>query len=205
MNKIKLLVFLGIVVLSAACGKNYSPDEESYIKEMNEYRMHKDSVMEFTPDSPFNKKGKEHFEPLKYFEVDPEFVFMCKLNLYEKSDTVAIFGTKGDERKAVRYGYFTFKYNNKEYRLNVYESYGKDGSKGYMSWFTDKTTNEESYGVGRYLNINLSPDPEYIYKVDFNLAFNPYCSYSKNYSCAIPTKDDYIDLAITAGEKKFHN
>ena len=70
-------------------------------------------------------------------------------------------------------------------------------------WFTDKTTNKESYGVGRYLRMEVFDDPDYIYEVDFNLAYNPYCAYSVDFSCAVPTKDDYIDLAITAGEKTF--
>ncbi|MGE5437699.1 MAG: DUF1684 domain-containing protein [Syntrophothermus sp.] len=41
-----------------------------------------------------------------------------------------------------------------------------------------------------------------MYTIDFNLAYNPYCAYSLDYSCAIPTKEDNINLAIEAGEKK---
>ncbi|MGE5401501.1 MAG: DUF1684 domain-containing protein, partial [Ignavibacteriales bacterium] len=66
------------------------------------------------------------------------------------------------------------------------------------------TTNDETYGVGRYLDFEKNENPDYVYTIDFNLAYNPYCAYSPNYSCAIPTKDDYVDLAIRAGEKKFH-
>lgn len=48
-------------------------------------------------------------------------------------------------------------------------------------------------------------DPNHVYTIDFNLAYNPYCAYSPNFSCAIPTKEDFITIAINAGEKKFHD
>jgi uncharacterized protein (DUF1684 family) len=142
---------------------------------------------------------------LNYFDVDPEFKFSSRLYDYENKDTVIVLGTRGEERKTVRYGYVIFNYSDKDYKLNVYESSAGNGDKYYSIWFTDKTTNEESYGVGRYLNFDKKEDPEYIYEIDFNKAFNPYCAYSKEYSCAIPTKEDYLDIAVTAGEKKFHD
>ena len=120
------------------------------------------------------------------------------------SFSISIFGTKGEERKAVKVGYVKFNYDVKDYKLNVYEGHTKSGETYNSIWFTDITTNKESYGVGRYLDFELFNNPENIYKIDFNLAYNPYCSYSAKYSCAIPSKEDYLDLAVTAGEKKFH-
>ena len=31
----------------------------------------------------------------------------------------------------------------------------------YSIWFTDKTTGNETYHVGRYLDFELNPDPEF--------------------------------------------
>jgi hypothetical protein len=145
------------------------------------------------------------FHELNYFEVNPEFVFKSKLYEYPEKDTVIIYGTKGEPRETIKYGYVKFNYGGEEYKVNVYESSGSDGTKYYSIWFTDKTTNKESYGVGRYLDFEKQVDPNYIYTIDFNLAYNPYCAYNPNYSCAIPSKEDYIPLEIRAGEKKFHN
>jgi len=50
----------------------------------------------------------------------------------------------------------------------------------------------------------LNPDKNFVYTIDFNLAYNPYCAYSPDYSCAVPSKEDHISLAIEAGEKSFH-
>ncbi len=155
-------------------------------------------------NSPFNHKSKIHFEDLKYYNVDPEFVFKSKLYEYPEKDTLKVFGTKGEERKAVRYGYVKFNYENSAYKLNVYKGFTKDDQEYYSIWFTDKTTGKETYGVGRYLDFELKPDPEYLYSIDFNQAYNPYCAYSPEYSCAVPLKEDHIDMEVKAGEKKFH-
>ncbi len=208
MTNYKLLVtkiFIPILLLSlVSCGDNYTPEEKKYISEIENYRQEKDDYMKNSADSPFNFKGKVHFEPLKYYDPDPEFVFKSKLFEYEDKDTITIFGTKGEERKAVRYGYVNLNYQNNVYKVNVYQGTSKTGETYYSIWFTDKTTNDETYGVGRYVDFEINPDPDFIYTIDFNLAFNPYCAYSPDYSCAIPTKEDYIALAIEAGEKKFH-
>ena len=88
--------------------------------------------------------------------------------------------------------------------MNVYQGQTKNGKKYYSIWFIDNTTGKETYGVGRYLDFELNPDTNFIYTIDLNLAYNPYCSYSAKYSCAVPTKNDYINLAVKAGEKNFH-
>ena len=124
---------------------------------------------------------------------------------YDERKTIPIFGTKGEERSAIRFGYLSFKQDDIDHRLNLYANIGKDSTVYYSIWFTDKRTNIESYGVGRYLSFELESNKDHEYTIDFNNAFNPYCSYSSDYSCAIPAKEDYIDLAISAGEKKYHD
>lgn len=187
-----------------SCGKNYTPEEEAYIKEINELRKLKDEDFKTSLYSPFNQDVKAHYAPLKYFDVDPELKFTSRLFEYGSKDTIKVLGTKGEERKAVRYGYLKFTFDRKEYRVNVYKGWSEDGQEYFSIWFTDKTTGEETYEVGRYLDFELSPSKEFTYTIDFNLAYNPYCAYSATYSCAVPTKDDYLDIGINAGEKKFH-
>ncbi|MEW6701103.1 MAG: DUF1684 domain-containing protein, partial [Bacteroidota bacterium] len=112
---------------------------------------------------------------------------------------------KGEARKSVRFGYLIINYKNQHIKINVYESDTPYGEKYYSIWFTDKTTNKETYGVGRYLDFKKVDDKEFEYTIDFNLAYNPFCAYNSLYSCAIPTKEDYIPIEVRAGEKNFHN
>lgn len=197
-------LILYIVFILYSCGKNYSPEDEQYINSIEAERAEKDSLFGQSSDSPFAGDEKAKFHPLVYYDVKLEFVFKSKLVEYSSKDTVKVFGTKGEERKAVRYGYLKFYDSGAEYNLNLYKGFSKNGDEYYSIWFTDKTTGKETYGVGRYLDFELNSDPEHEYILDFNKAYNPYCAYSARYSCAIPTKEDYIKLAIEAGEKKFH-
>jgi uncharacterized protein (DUF1684 family) len=184
---------------------NYTPEEKEYISSLGVERKEKDDYMKNDPYSPFNQEPKVSFEPLKYYDINPSFVFKSKLYQFDSKDTIIISGTKGEERKVLKYGFVTFTHENKNYKMNVYEGMSKSGQTYHSLWFTDLTTNEETYGVGRYLDFELNSDKDYIYTIDFNKAYNPYCAYSPKYSCAIPTKEDFLSLEIKAGEKKFHH
>lgn len=198
------LLFIGLIFTFYSCGENYSKEEISYIRSIESERAEKNDWMQDDPSSPFKFKEPVEFSELNYYDVDLDYIFKSKLYEYENKDTVTIYGTKGEERKSVRYGYLNLNYQNEVYKVNLYESKLK-GDTYYSIWFTDKTTGKETYGVGRYLNFKVSPDKDYIYTIDFNMAYNPYCAYNKEFSCAVPTKEDYIGFAIKAGEKKFHD
>jgi len=205
MNKIaQAISFVVLLLVACSCIKNYTPEQKAYISGIEKERKVKNISFKNDEDSPFNHKSKIHFEPLKYYDVDPSFVFKSKLYQYPVKDTLKVFGTKGEERKAVRFGYVMFNCDKKDYGINVYKGSTKSGQEYYSISFTDKTTGDETYGVGRYLDFDYNPNPGFIYLIDFNLAYNPYCSYSPEYSCAVPLKEDHIDLAIKAGEKRFH-
>ncbi len=202
---IRVISVLLLIIFFTGCGRNYTPEQKEYISKIEKFRQNKNLEMKNDPASPFNKKGKVEFHDLNYFDPDPDFVFKSKLTEYNPKDTIVIYGTKGEPRKAVRFGYLAFKYENIPYKLNVYQGIIAGGVTYYSIWFTDKTTNKESYGVGRYIDFEKQNDLNYLYEVDFNLSYNPYCAYSPNYSCAIPTKEDFIPIEIKAGEKKFHD
>ena len=206
LNKLKsIFAVILISIFIFGCGKSYSPKTEKYIESINRERAHNDSLMEFAQNSPFNFKSKVEFHKLKYFDVDTNFIFKSKFYTYPKFDTLTIYGTKGEARETVRIGYLNLNYKNSVYKLNVYESKTGNGKIYHGIWFTDKTTNKETYGVGRYIDFKLNADSNYVYKIDFNKAYNPYCAYSPAYSCAIPTKEDFLNFRVTAGEKKFHD
>ncbi len=207
MIKDKLFYFAVILsfVMLYSCGKNYTPDQLKYINELEQYRKEYNDYMKNSSDSPFNYKGKVEFHQLNYYEPNFDFIFKSKLTEFDTKDTVSVYGTKGEERKTVRFGYLGINYENNIHKINVYQGETDDGQVYYSLWFTDKTTNDETYGVGRYLHFDFVNDPKHLYTIDFNYAFNPYCAYSKDYSCAIPRKEDHLNIAIEAGEKNFHD
>jgi len=215
-NKLKLIftsqLLIGVLlILQYGCGKNNDQEEEeiksldsSYVQELLKERAEKDSAFQFEAYSPFVRDPKADFKPLNYYKPNPDFIFHSKLYDYKSKDTVDVFGTRGEIRRVVVEGYLILNYKREEHRINLYKSMSKDGQFYYSIWFTDKTTGNETYGVGRYLDFEKVDDPDHIYTIDFNKAYNPYCAYSSVYTCPIPREEDYLDMKITAGEKRFH-
>ncbi len=206
-SSLKLIYILFVsLLLVAACKENSSdnPEMKKYIDELIKERKEKNYSLQFEIDSPFNRDTTITFKPLNYYEPNPDFIFKSKLIQFDVQDTVSILGTRGESRPAILLGYLELKKDDKVHKINVYKSFSRTGESYYSIWFTDKTTGDETYGVGRYLDFELNEDPDFIYTIDFNRAYNPYCAYSAMFTCPIPRPEDYMDMAIEAGEKNFH-
>ncbi len=175
------------------------------IAEILHGRAEKDAYMRDNPASPFNyEKHPVEFSPLHYFEPDLNWVFESNLTVYAEPEAVTILDTKGRERKGHIYGHLNFTKDGTLHRVRVYRM-ASDDTFYYSISFTDRSTGDSTYEVGRYLNFELSTEPDHVYKLDFNQAYNPYCAYTPAYGCAIPREEDFLDLEITAGEKKWHD
>ncbi|NWG28850.1 MAG: DUF1684 domain-containing protein [Ignavibacteriaceae bacterium] len=203
--RISVMLFLSLLVSEACKEKRVDdPEMKNYIETIIKERKEKDYSFQFDLNSPFNRDTTAKFKPLRYYEPNPDFIFKSKLIRYDVQDTVAILGTRGETRPAILIGYLELRKDDKVHKINVYKSFSRTGEPYYSIWFTDRTTGKETYGVGRYLDFELNDDPEFVYTIDFNRAFNPYCAYSSLFTCPIPRVEDYIDMDIEAGEKNFH-
>lgn len=199
-----LLIPYLLIFISCSENKIESPEMKEYVQSILKVRAEKDSTFLHDPLSPFHRDTSVSFKPLKYYEPNPEFVFKSKLFLYDKQDTVTVLGTRGEIRSVIKLGYVELKKDGKIHKVNIYRAFSRTGEVYHSIWFTDKTTGKETYGVGRYLDFELNPDPDFVYTIDFNKAYNPYCAYTPLFTCPIPREEDYIDMAIEAGEKNFH-
>ena len=56
--------------------------------------------------------------------------------------------------------------------------------------FLDATSGRETYGAGRYLD--LEPEDDGTYALDFNLAYHPYCVYAESYSCPLTPAENRL-------------
>jgi uncharacterized protein (DUF1684 family) len=95
-----------------------------------------------------------------------------------------------------RYGRFTFEVDGQPAELTIFA-----GEHGYFLPFVDALANQETYGAGRY----LEPEPlgGNRFRVDFNLAYNPYCAYNPNWSCPLTPFENRVKVEVRAGEKMF--
>ena len=221
---IQLAFIAGIAAFSfPSCGKkselsHLSPaDSLAVIQDNLAHRALVDSFFRSDPGSPFQLDTSIEYHGIKWFPINPLYRGTSVLHRYERQDTVTVMGTKGEKRKELLYGYFEFAVpdahgNPVTIRLHVYKLTPYDGQRYELyrnqlsTWFTDATTGKETYGVGRYIEIGEEhSDPEHIYTIDLNKAFNPYCAYSPKYSCAIPRQEDHLAIALPVGEMKYHS
>lgn len=66
-------------------------------------------------------------------------------------------------------------------------------------YFRDLTNDHGTYPAGRF--VELTPTEGGKYRVDFNLARNPFCAYSSVYPCPVPWPGNSIASPVEAGEK----
>lgn len=71
-------------------------------------------------------------------------------------------------------------------------------AEGPMFVFRDRTAGE-TYGAGRFLYGQENGDGTIT--LDFNMAFNPPCAFSKHAICPLPPRENILPFRIEAGEK----
>lgn len=157
------------------------------------------AIIVFDPKSPHFAQ----YKPTPAYPVDLAYRFVTPLTPSPKPDTVIILSTRGNERRALRVGWFDLKVGGKRCRIEAHRLLepGVD-EKSVSVFFRDATTGRETYGVGRYVDPELLPDGRWL--VDFNLAYNPACAYSPHYNCPIPSKGNTLGVAIRAGDQDPH-
>jgi uncharacterized protein (DUF1684 family) len=174
---------------------------EAYLEAVASERELKDEAFRRAPWSPIPAESRADFHGLAYWPVDPDMrVSDLELRAYDGSDPVrfAIPTSDGQLRPAERAGVFAFDLGGASRRLTAYRL--ADGSGGALFVpFLDATSGTETYGAGRYLDVEPGPDGRYV--LDFNLAYQPYCAYSPWYSCPLTPEENRLGLRVEAGER----
>ena len=165
-------------------------------------RKEKDYWFRESHESPIPHELRHGFKGLSYYPVDSNLRFGVKLAEYSNQELVRFPTSKGTEQEYFRYGYFEFSVEAQTVRLNVYKPVRpRSAHASLFVPFRDATSNGETYGAGRYLD--LEPQASGVYDLDFNRAYNPYCAYSDDYVCPLPPPENWLSVAIRAGEKSW--
>lgn len=135
------------------------------------------------------------FKGTRWFPVDPSWRVTAKFVAYAKPEErlVPIAHIDSKELMTSR-GYVTFRSGGRTLRLRTFTT-----DEGLFIMFQDRTSGRESYGGGRFLNAPLPKDGATV--LDFNKAFNPYCSLNQFVLCPVPPPENRLAVRIAAGEK----
>jgi hypothetical protein len=166
---------------------------------LEQFRADKDSFFRDDPQSPLLAAQRHSFKGLSYYAEDPALVFTLTPEEFPEQELVDMQTSTGDEATYLRWARVRFEVEGQEAALTVYRD---PGSGALFLPFQDANAGGETYGAGRYLEVEELADGKL--RVDFNYAYNPYCAYNEGWSCPMPLPENRLSLAIQAGEKAFH-
>jgi uncharacterized protein (DUF1684 family) len=182
--------------------KENDPMEQREEK-VKEFRKKKDRFFKEDSRSPLKETDRVRFKGLLYYSIDLKYATVGSIEQYStepKPIYVNLPTSQGREKKYVKHGKFRFKWEGKEYALQIYRPLG--GGEFFLP-FKDKTSETETYPEGRYLYIEPMPEGKVL--IDFNRAHNPFCEYNEKYVCPFAPKENWLDIAIRAGERRFQS
>ena len=179
--------------------KEITLEEQRVLK----WRKERDVFFKSHQRSPLLPQDKKNFNGLKYYPFDPQYVFSGEIERFNfhinNPKYYATFLTnKGTNKRYIRYGKFHFQLAGKEYTIEIYKSILSDT---LFIPFKDKTNEKETYEGGRYIDAEILP--EYKMVLDFNIAYQPSCAYNEKFVCALPPRENMLDIVIPAGEKDY--
>lgn len=166
-------------------------------------REQKDRFLAEHPHSPIPQDHRDAFDGLSYFPPDPALRFELPLEEADEKEAITVETTTDGEREYLRWGAFRFELDGERHALQAYKA---DPAEVRL-WvpFRDATSGEETYGAGRYLDLDAdehrTADGDWV--LDFNLAYNPYCAYSEAYECPLIPMENWLDVPIRAGERTY--
>lgn len=173
----------------------------SYEDAVNEFRADKDAFFSSAPNSPIPVAEREAFSGLPYYPVDESLRFdELTLDPYTGDEPVRfeIPTSDGRTRPAERAGVFRFPVDGADQTLTGYIFEGGSAENVFVP-FLDTTSGKETYGAGRYLDIEREEDGTY--SIDFNLAYHPSCVYDAKFSCPLTPSENRLAVPIRAGER----
>jgi len=196
--------FYLLLLLSIALTSCLSISHSKFAEQIKKHRAEYQNDFLQTDRSPLEL---EDIQFLDYFPADRKYLVKARVELLDQQDTLALNTSAGKIKHYLPYALLKFSLYGQKLQLYAYTSLDLKNNEAYKDYlfipFTDETNGEESYGGGRYLDLNKNDIHQHHIKIDFNKAYNPWCAFSEGYNCPIPPRANDLPIRIKAGEKKF--
>jgi uncharacterized protein (DUF1684 family) len=142
-----------------------------------------------------DSEARKKFAGLRWYPVDPTWNIKAK---FISSPHQVSFDTEvGVKEKDDSPGYVAFTRGGREYKM---EAVKEDDDLWFV--FRDLTSGKTTYGASRFLYTPFPKDG--FVEMDFNKAENPPCMFTDYATCPLPTPQNRLQLAVTAGEQTYH-
>jgi uncharacterized protein (DUF1684 family) len=143
-----------------------------------------------------NAATRLHFTGCQWFPIHEGWRVKARWIAYPEPKKIAIVNILGMTDREPSPGYAEFTLGGKTLRL---EPVTEDDRLFFM--LKDLTAGKTTYGAGRFLYAAMPKDG--VVELDFNRAENPPCAFTAFATCPLPPKQNWLPVAIEAGEKKY--
>jgi len=141
---------------------------------------------------------RRNFSGEHWFPVDQSYRVTGTFEPFDVPKDVEIPNVMGGTFKMKSPGIVKFKLQGKDLSLQPVV----EDEKSLFFIFKDRTSNNETYGAGRFLYTENPVNGQVV--LDFNKAENPPCAYTTFATCPVPPSQNRLDVEIKAGELKTH-
>lgn len=140
----------------------------------------------------------QELDHIPSFTINPDYVVEARLEPFDEPRTMTVATPlEGFTESYECPGILTFKIKGQDLELHPFTS-----GEGYFLVIADETTGMDTYGAGRFMY--AMPDSTGRIILDFNKAYNPPCAFSPYATCPMPPRENFLPVAIEAGEKSVH-
>ncbi len=179
-----------------------SETDAEWAERLRENRAEKDQFFGEHPQSPVPPEERDEFAGLDYFEPSAAFRVDAEVTMHDEPEPVEMETTSGPPVRYLRVATFAFELRGENCELHAYRQETSEDDTLFVP-FRDKTTGQQTYDGGRYME--LEPGRELadgdVVTLDFNLAYSPFCAFSETFSCPLPPEENWLEVAVAAGEK----
>lgn len=166
------------------------------------WKKTRDGMFAGHPQSPVPEPERRRFRGLSVYDYDPTYRALAEVTEAEPAHfEISTSGT--DTMSFSRVGVASFMVAGVLAELELYWLHGYGG--GLFVPFRDATSENETYGAGRYVldtvkgaDLGLQ-DGRLV--LDFNFAYNPSCAYDPRWVCPLAPPPNRLDVPVRAGER----
>ena len=190
------------LLLSACTSGPAPPDTRPYEQKIEQWRKDKDAMFKSGgTESPLVAANRAAFAGLPYYPIDAAYHVPAWLTRDQAGPLALIeLQTSTNERRRMqRVGTLGFTVGGTPLTLVAFADLDSGSINRLFVPFTDATSGTDTYGGGRYIELDKTPTG--LYDLDFNRAYHPFCVYNPTYDCPIPPKENRLAVAIRAGER----
>ena len=141
---------------------------------------------------------KDTFALPESYPVDTAWRIAARFEPYDEPITLTVPDVTAGTIEYRVPGELVFQVDGREHSLIATAG---ETSTSFFILMWDSTATTETYQAGRYLRVGL-PDEEGWTTIDFNRAYNAPCVFTPFSVCGLPPRANWLDLPVTAGEKR---